>query len=147
MLLVGVTYFGKAMPDDTVRVMTIGGKFNQVCRHAIGAKATNQGISLKGSSLPRSVSFQSNGARIRVYLLDLIPVQGSLEKVKAYMAASEEIAQGQVPATSTLVNRAEDVTEGVFQLSRIPWNWNADYMLIVYSQEETQVIVRVSYTH
>lgn len=145
LLFVVLVYFTRALPDDTVRVMTVGGRFNRLNRHVISPKSTDHGISLKRSSLPCSVSFQSSGPKLRVYLLDLLPIKDSMEKVKAFMTASEEIERGAHPSTSALVQEAVNVTEGKFSLASMPWNWNADYLLIVYAEVEAQVTVRVSY--
>jgi hypothetical protein len=143
--LLGVLYINATVPDDAVRVMSLGGRYNQIIRHVIGTKATDQWISLKWYELPHSVTFQTNGPKVRVYLLDLSKIGSSIDKVMTYMAASDAIAKGQEPNTETVVHRAVGVIDGTFQLPVWPWVWHADYMLIVCADEEAQVIVRVSY--
>jgi hypothetical protein len=143
--LFGVLYVNNPVPDDTVRVMSLGGRYNQISRHVIGSKATDWYVSMKWYELPQSVSFQTNGPMVRVYLLDLSSIDSSIDKVMTYMAASDAIAKGLEPNTETVVHRAVDVNHGIFHLPAWPWVWHADYMLIVCASEEAQVIVRVSY--
>lgn len=143
--LIGVLSLYSQAPEDTVRVMSLGGRYNQINRHVIGAKATDHYLSMKWSELPRSVSFQTNGPKVKVYLLDMSSIDSSIDKVMTYMTASDAIAKGLEPKTKTVVNRAVGTSDGVFHLPAWPWIWHADYMLIVCADEETQVIVRVSY--
>ncbi|MFT3883764.1 MAG: hypothetical protein QM703_29555 [Gemmatales bacterium] len=143
--LFAVLYAYYQAPDDTVRVMSLGGRYNQINRHVIGSKASDQCLNLKWCQLPQTVTFQTNGPLVRVYLLDMSSIDSSLEKVTTYMAASDAIAKGLEPNTKTMVHRAVEVNHGIFHLPVWPWVWHADYMLIVCADEETQVIVRVSY--
>lgn len=143
--LVGVIFVYTQVPEDTVRVMSLGGRYNQINRHVIGSKAAEQCIRLKWCELPHSVSFQTNGPKVRVYLLDLYSIDSSIDKVMTYMAASDAIVKGLEPKTETVVHRAVGVSDGIFHLPAWPWAWRADYILIVCADEEAQVIVRVSY--
>lgn len=144
-VLLSVLYVNRPVPDDTVRVMSLGGRYNQINRHVIGTQGTDDGISLKWSQLPRSVSFQSNGPLIRVYLLDMSSIDSSIDKVTTYLNASDEISKGREPSTETVVQRAIGVDHGIFHFPAWPWALRADYMLIVCADEEAQVIVRISY--
>lgn len=143
--LIGVLSLNSQVTEDTIRVMSLGGRYNQINRHVISTKATDRYISMKWSVLPRSVSFQTNGPKVKVYLLDMSSIDSSIDKVMTYMAASDAIAKGLEPKTETVVNRAVGASDGVFHLPAWPWTWQADYMLIVFADEEAQVIVRVSY--
>jgi hypothetical protein len=128
-------------PDDIHRQMHFSPRQRTLGRELIRASTNRRGL----SHLPRYVELKSNGPTFRAYLLDLTPVRGKPEYITAFMTASEEIERGAEPTSPLVRSKAVDVTEARLNLHSWPWGSNVDYMLIVFSNDETQVDVRVSY--
>lgn len=126
-------------PEDVLRRMVLSPRYNKLNRAVIGTRSNGRGF----SHLPRFVELHSDGAPFRAYVLDLSGIADSAEKVDTFLSASTAIERGAEPAA--LAASAVDVTEARFNLHTWPWGWNADYMLIVYSDAEATVDVRVSY--
>jgi hypothetical protein len=128
-------------PSDNVRVMHLSPKLNRFQREMITSK-------LRGRSFyqPRYVSMRSDGPKFRAYLLDLSSINDSRAKVEAFMKASDQIERGQEPTNAPVKDKAVNVTEARFGLGWFPWSFTmVDYMLIVATDEEVTVEVRVNY--
>lgn len=139
-ILLILAYLPIGKPDDSVRVMHLGPKFNIVNRELLMSKSRG-----KISHLPRSVSMTSNGPKFRAYLIDTGAINDALGKVNAFMDASQAIERGEEPTKAPIKERAVGVTEAEFRLHPFPWGISSRYMLIVACDEDAEVTVRVNY--
>ena len=130
-----------ARPHDSVRVITLSPRYNKLQRYSIMSKSEWR----PPSYLPKYVELQSNGPKFRAYLVDLRPIKDGAAKVQAFMTASEEIERGEEPTSKAVIHRSIDAPKARFDLHSFPFGWRAHYMLIVFSNEDIEVTVRVSY--
>jgi len=153
-VVLDVLPFGK--PDDLVQQMFFSPQQATVHRTFIGpgrhgdVPLTSLRRSNRRDYQPRSVTLTSNGTLFRAYLLDLSGFEDSRKHVEAFMTATTEIDEGREPTTAPIAAKAVDVTEARFPLSRgisIPFLGDGpiDRMLIVASDGEAEVTLRVSY--
>jgi len=140
-LLVGLAFSPIGKPPDVVRSMHLSPKLNQFQREMIMSRHTR-----RMTYQPRFVSMKSNGSKFRAYLLDLSSISDSRAKVEAFMKASDEIVRGEEPKTPSVRHKAVGVSEARFDLSWFPWSFTTiEYMLIVATDEDVEVEVRVNY--
>jgi hypothetical protein len=137
-LLLAFTPVGK--PADDVQTLHVTAGYNLSQRGFIRSKATRRGLPHK----PQSVTFQTDGAPVRVYLLDLSGIADSRARVYAMLRATAEIEQRREPGAAPVVVSAVDVTEGRFDLHRWPWG-RAEYTLVVAGEQTAEITFRVSY--
>jgi len=149
-ILILIIWFPVGIPKDSSERMFLSPRFGSVKRFGFGSKHSQSWPRRRGASYrPRFVDLKSDGHDFRAYLLDLSSIEDPEEAVSTFMTATVDIASGEQPATAAMVAKATDVVEVRFHLGtwswRFPWGWDTNYMLIVYSDNETTVDVRVSY--
>ncbi len=130
-------------PDDTIHMMHVTPRFNKFQRFLVMQKWQSGGKP-RLPFLPKSVHFRSNGPPVRLYLLDFTSLSDAKERVAAMMRASEQIEQGRDPDPQWIRGQAANVREGRFVLHYWPWG-HAEYMLILASDQDVALTVRVSY--
>ena len=145
-------------PPDSIQQMYFASPFPVTHRSAIGpGRHPNRPLLSFGRGRsraypPRSITLTSDGAPFRAYLLDLSDFDDSRQSVEAFMKATTEIEQGGEPAAAPVEASAEGVTEARFDLG---WSFSPpivgslflshDRMLVVHSDGDAVVTVRVSY--
>lgn len=92
---------------------------------------------------PRSISLKSDGPPFDAYVLDLSEVDA--DAVDYFLDASRRLEAGEQLEESSTVSRKLGVTEATFSLATIPFGIRANYMVIVYGKEATEVTGVVSY--
>lgn len=137
-LILAFSPLGK--PADDVQTLHVTAGYNLSQRGFIRSKRARRGLPHK----PQSVTFQTDGAPVRVYLLDLTGMADSRARVDAMLRATEEIEQRRAPSTAPVVASAVDVTEGRFDLHRWPWG-RAEYTLVVAGEQTAEITFRVNY--
>ena len=130
-------------PADTVHKMYASPRFNKFQRYVVLSQAPDWG-KIRLSFLPKTISFQSSGPPVRMYLLNLNPLASSRERVEAMLKASSEIEQGRDPDPAYTMAKAVNVQADSFRIHWWPWG-QADYMLIMASDQEVEVTVRIAY--
>ncbi len=140
-VILGLAFSPVGKPADNARAMHLSPNLNRFQRELITSKMSGRSF-----YQPRTVSLRSDGPKFRAYLLDLSAIEDSRAKVEAFMKASDQIERGQEPTNVPIKDKAVNVSEAHFRLAWFPWSFTTvDYMLIVASDEEVTVDVRVNY--
>jgi hypothetical protein len=149
MVILGLFVVPLRPPHNDTRNVPLSPQYGKAQRILIGPKGGfKRGAFL--SYLPRSVSIETNGPGVRVYLMHLAAVKEA-DRIAAFMKATEEAERGLIPTTAPLLSTIDSTTQERINLHRWPargWparGWDARYLLIIYSDSETEATVRVSY--
>lgn len=139
LLLLWIVLTPAGKPADEVRTVGLSSQFGAQ-RQGFSSRSNARGL----PHLPRSLTLTASEGTFNAYLLDLSAIRDPAEKVRVAMAATAAIEQGDTPPATGLAWSTRGVSQAGARLHRWPWGV-ADYVLILYAEEPTEVEVRISF--
>jgi hypothetical protein len=146
--LVGGLLWPGTRPQDEILKLHVDPQYNAIQRTFLTAKTRKPRSAWGRGGLvsfnPQSISLKSDGPAFDAYVLDLSDLDAD-PSVDVFLDASRRIEAGEKLEESSTISRRLDVTETSFGLASMPFGIRANYMVIVYGKEATEVTGVVSY--